>query len=203
MGIKQEQLQLTGGGKKENRRELDYYPTPKEVTIALMDFLYKHCSDFISNRSLIWEPACGNGAMSEVIKSYGNPVYSSDINTSYGDVFDFMSEEYERKFPEAIITNPPFNLSVEFIKKSAERAPIVCMLLKSQYWHARSRLDLFNVQPPSYVLPLTWRPDFLEHTRKAGDKIGPTMEVAWSVWLSGANAGTFYIPLRKPGELIF
>jgi hypothetical protein len=33
------QLQLTGSGAKENRRSLDFYPTPPEVTIALMDFL--------------------------------------------------------------------------------------------------------------------------------------------------------------------
>lgn len=30
--MKQETLQLTGGGKKEKRRELDFYPTPPECT---------------------------------------------------------------------------------------------------------------------------------------------------------------------------
>ncbi len=56
-----EQLQLTGGGKKEKRRELDFYPTPPDVTIALMEFLA------LSRKSIVWEPACGDGAMSKVM----------------------------------------------------------------------------------------------------------------------------------------
>lgn len=37
--IKQELLQLTGGVGKERRRDLDFYSTPRECTVALMDFL--------------------------------------------------------------------------------------------------------------------------------------------------------------------
>ena len=37
--MRQIDLQLTAGNNKGNRRELDFYPTPPEVTIALMDFL--------------------------------------------------------------------------------------------------------------------------------------------------------------------
>lgn len=52
--------------------------------------------------------------------------------------------------------------------------------------------------PPRFVLPLTWRPDFLEHEKQEGDKKGaPTMEVAWSVWFKGSNE-TIYLPLQKP-----
>lgn len=32
-------LQLTAGNNKDNRRDLDFYPTPPEATIALMNFL--------------------------------------------------------------------------------------------------------------------------------------------------------------------
>ncbi len=74
--MKQETLQLTGGGKKENRRELDFYPTPSNVTVALMDFLHKKN---IIHGGVIWEPACGNGVMADVIRSYNYRVISSDI----------------------------------------------------------------------------------------------------------------------------
>ena len=128
--------------------------------------------------------------MSEVLESYGHDVISTDILTGV----DFLEESKEC---DAIITNPPFNLSAEFIKKAVSEANIVAFLLKSQYWHAKKRYALFVDNPPSYVLPLTWRPDFLYQERKGKKKGSPTMEVAWSVWIKG-DTQTKYQPLLKP-----
>lgn len=195
--MKQETLQLTGGAGKDKRRELDFYPTPKNVTRALMNFMFKE--DRFDFNTTIWEPACGDGSMSEVLKEYCQSVYSSDLrDTGYGDGnIDFLEYSGKVEF-DAIITNPPFNLSAQFIDKANKETRAVCMLLKSQYWHAKNRADLFFQNPPAYVLPLTWRPDFLEHERKVGEKKGaPTMEVAWSVWIRGLNE-TKYLPLLKP-----
>jgi len=183
--MKQEILQLTGGNSNGDRRELDFYPTPKDVTVALMDFLdLDPCT--------IWECASGNGAMANVIKTYGHNVIETDIITGH----DFLTTNDIKS--DAIITNPPFNLSHLFIEKAVKDARVVCMLLKSQYWHASKRYDLFNKNIPAFVLPLTWRPDFLEHERKPGAKKGaPTMEVVWTVWKRG-SVKTEYIPLKKP-----
>lgn len=193
--MKQEILQLTGGNFTDSRRELDYYPTPSDVTKALMTFL----NNIGLKKLSILEPACVNGAMSEIIKLYGHDVDSSDIReTGYGiPGIDFLSIVGQNKY-DAIITNPPFSFAEQFIRKAVSESRISAMLLKSQYWHAKSRYNLFIQHPPAYVLPLTWRPDFLEHTRKPGDKKGaPTMEVAWSVWIDG-DANTKYKPLIKP-----
>lgn len=181
-----DKLKLNGAPGKDKRRELDFYPTPKEVTIALMDFLKL-------DPCLIWEPACGDGAMVKILESYGHNVIGTDISTGH----DFM---YTNRECDAIITNPPFNISQEFIEKSLCEADIVCMLLKSQYWHAKKRISLFEQSPPAWVLPLTWRPDFLEHERSAGEKGSPTMEVAWTVWIKGDTV-TKYKPLHKPNKL--
>lgn len=176
--------QLTGGGDASNRRALDFYPTPPEVTTALMDFLKLPTMT-------IWEPACGIGSMSNVIKSYGHDVIETDI--SLGD--DFFETDI---LAEAIIINPPFNLSERFIRKSIQDAPIVAMLLKSQYWHAKCRISLFNEFPPAYILPLTWRPDFLFDTRsESNKKPSPTMECLWTVWIKD-NQDCKYQPLAKP-----
>lgn len=183
--MKQETLQLTGGAGKSKRRELDYYPTPKEVTIALMDFLNMPIG------SVIWEPACGEYAMSKVIESYGHKVISTDI--MYGD--DYLKTTNSC---QAIITNPPFEQAEQFIRKSVKEAQLVAMLLKSQYWHAAKRFHLFKECPPAYVLPLTWRPDFLEHERENGKKGAPTMEVMWTVWETTCQHETIYKPLSKP-----
>lgn len=197
MKTEQISLQLTAGNNKNSRRELDYYPTPASGTIALMNFLQ------LPLQRVIYEPACGDGKMSEVIESYGYNVISSDINES---CYGMGGVDYLQSSPvkcDAIITNPPFCLSEQFIRKAISESRIVCMLLKSQYWHAAKRYQFFNEFPPTYVLPLTWRLDFLEHERNAGDKKGnPTMEVAWSVWMKGSNSSTQYIPLFKPDSII-
>ena len=168
-------LNLANSSTNNKRRELDYYPTPPDVTHALMCFLKLDLCQ-------IWEPACGNGAMSEVLKQYGHDVYSTDLRqTGYGvGGVDFLTADYDC---DAIITNPPFNVSEDFILHALTQAGTVAMVLKSQYWHAKKRAALFGEFPPAYVLPLTWRPDFM-----GGERGGaPTMEVHWTVWLDGAT----------------
>ena len=179
-------LQLTSGGKKENRREHDFYPTPPEVTIALMEFLkLEPCN--------IWECAAGNGAMADILRKYGHNVRETDINTGT----DYLTT---RGTADAIITNPPFNLSSEFIKKALTEADLGARVFKSQYWHAKARMKLFNKYPPSFILPLTWRPDFLyQERRKLGKTASPTMEVLWTVWIKG-NTDCRYMPLPKPNN---
>ena len=97
---------------------------------------------------------------------------------------------------EAVVTNPPFNLSTEFIQRCVDlRIPVFAMLLKSQYWHSQKRAALFEKYPPAYVMALTWRPDFC-----FGDRGGaPTMECIWTVWIDG-ETDTRYRILRKPAE---
>lgn len=178
-------LELHCGGKKEKRRENDFYPTPIECTIALVEFLK------IENMN-IWEPCCGNGAISKIL-SIKNNVYSSDLNDyNFGESgIDYLKCKKEKKF-DAIITNPPFYIASEIIKKAISESDIVCMLLKSQYWHSQSRYKLFMKNIPSYILPLTWRPNFAPDRGSA-----PIMEVHWTVWIKG-NSNSKYIPLLKP-----
>lgn len=176
-------IQLHSGSPQgRSRRKLDYYPTPPEVTEALMDFLKLE-------PITIWECACGDLSMSKVLEEYGHTVISTDIEKGT----DYLRST---QVCDAIITNPPFNQSADFIEKALSESRIVAMLLKSQYWHAKKRYDLFMNNPPSYVLPLTWRPDFLWQERKNGEKSAPTMEMCWTVWIEGDNI-TKYIPLKR------
>lgn len=181
---------LANGGDQSKRRELDFYPTPPEVTHALLQFLN------LSRDSCVWEPACGDGAMSDVLAKYFDNVRSSDIRqTSYAkDGVDFLNAQYKC---DAIITNPPFNASEQFIRHALKNANIVAMVLKSQYWHAAKRASLFSEYPPAWVLPLTWRPDFLFDQRVNGVKGSPTMECLWTVWVKGETE-TKYRLLNKP-----
>jgi hypothetical protein len=174
---------IIGGNPAKGRKENDFYPTPPEVTIALINFL--QINNILAPNSSIWEPACGNNAMVNVLEQYGYNVHATDIIT--GD--DYLTTQPNQTF-DAIITNPPFNLADAFITKAVEETDVVAMVLKGSYWHAKKRYDIFSTFPPAWVLPLTWRPDF-------GGGGCPTMEVIWSVWIQGRTE-TRYMPLVKP-----
>ena len=179
---------LACGNSEHGRKESDFYPTPPDVTFALLDFLkLSHWS------TVIWEPACGEGHMVNQIKKMGYDVFGTDIKTGT----DFLKEEPPRYFTW-IITNPPFSLSEQFIRRCGELKRPFALLLKSQYWHAKRRLKLFREYTPSFVLPLTWRPDFCFGERGGA----PTMEVMWCVWEPDVLDGPAYIPLERPNKLM-
>lgn len=182
-------LIIGGKSRKHGRHELDFYPTEVECTIALLDFLS------IPLETSIWEPACGDGAISKVLNYRGYKVISSDLreDSGYGiGGVDFLSKRVKKE-ADHLITNPPFDVSYRFIHKCHEmRLPLYAMLLKSQYWHVKKHYGLFQQTRPSYVLPLLWRPRFAPNRGKS-----PVMEFTWTVWIEGQH-NTRYIPLKKP-----
>lgn len=189
--MKQQKLALTGRGIEDKRRPQDFYPTPPDVVIALLNFL-----QIQPKSKTVWEPCCGDGSISKVLIDYGfGSVTSSDINSTYGDQIDFFDCNPSVQF-DFIITNPPFNLAEKFIEKALPHAHVVAMLLKSQFWHAKKRRELFLETKPTHVLPLTWRPDFLNGERGGS----PTMECLWTVWVKGNEYPCIYKPLDRPAK---
>lgn len=176
--------QIAGGNSAYGRKDSDFYPTPPDVTKALLDFL-KLPKDF-----RIWEPACGENHMVNTIHDCGYEVIGTDILTGT----DFLTCDMPENI-DFIITNPPFSKSEEFIRKCRDHDACFALLLKSQYWHAKKRLELFYEHPPLYVLPLTWRPDFLFKQRGGGS---PLMDVMWCVWDKCTHDVTYYRPLGRP-----
>lgn len=175
---------MAGGNPADERQERDFYPTPTEVTKALIA-----AETFYGP---IVEPACGDGAMGKVFEAMGLPVQASDIHPlGYGTRRDFF--DIESIDPDAsIVTNPPFDLAADFIAHGLSLKPRkLCLVLKATYWHAASRGGLFQKSRPAAVYPLLWRPDFLGKGR-------PTMDVCWTVWRRGHVGPTVYQPLQRP-----
>lgn len=172
---------IIGGNPLKPRRESDFYPTPPEVTVALLDFLR------LPKWTRIWEPACGQNHMVNVMKDLGYEVVATDIQIGT----DFLTADC--RDCDWIITNPPFGISDKFIERCIKHGKPFALLLKSQYWHAKKRLDLYRKHPPTFILPLTWRPDFL-FTEPGDHK--PLMDVCWVVWQGRPCA--IYHPLERP-----
>lgn len=129
------------------RADDDFYSTNP---IAI-DYLLKH-EDFDKN---IWECACGNGKLSERLKEKGFNVRSTDlVYRNYGEKesVDFLAQN--QVFDGDIITNPPYNLALEFVEKALELSNRkVAMFLKIQFLETKKRyLNLFKDNPPKKVL---------------------------------------------------
>lgn len=183
---------ITESYRIHKRKPADYYPTPPDVTHALM----RHLN--LPRSTVIWEPACGDGSMSKVLEQYVDSVTSTDLrrDSGYGrEETDFLNPDVSFEC-DWIITNPPFSHAAEFIEKSLQITPNVAMLLKATFWHARKRLSLFQQTLPSAILPLTWRPSFLEKERGSS----PLMDVMWVVW-SQDVASIGYCPLPRPARM--
>lgn len=178
--------QMIGGNPAKARSSTDFYPTPRDVTLALLDFLD------IPKPATIWEPACGEFDMVNVFNAAGYNFYASDLSTGC----DFLTVPLIEC--DWIITNPPFSASDKFIERCAEHGKPFALLLKSQYWHAKKRSKLFQEIQPRYVLPLTWRPDFL--FKQPGKRSAPLMDVMWCVWEPPYCGSTIYLPLQKGGD---
>lgn len=173
---------IVGANPVKGRSEMDFYPTPPEVTKSLLNILK------LPKSAVIWEPACGEHDMVNVFREAGHEVIATDIQTGT----DFLTAPLQEC--DWIITNPPFSLSDQFIRRCAEHGKPFALLLKSQYWHAKKRFELFNDIQPSLVAPLTWRPHFMWKQEKKGS---PLMDVIWCVWEPPYHQMTEYHPITK------
>jgi hypothetical protein len=150
------------------RRERDAYRTPAWVTLALVPHLRE--------LGLVWEPACGDGAMVDALTKVGLEVTFSDIDHGY----DFL-EMGKMIGCDAIITNPPYALAEDFIEHALEMMEphgLVAMLLRTDYDHAKTRAHLFRDCPVfAKKVVLTRRIVWFED-----GKSSPSFNHAWFIW---------------------
>jgi len=176
-----------GTGNERPRQHADWYPTPPECTQVLLDR--------VEFDKLVWEPCCGDGSLAKVMEARGIQVIGTDLHDrgygfGHGAAFDILKAD--KLLADDIVTNPPFNIAAPIIKHLLSLKPRkMALLLKSSFWHAKTRSALFEAHPPSRIIALTWRPDFLSIGR-------PTMEVSWCLWERGHNDRTFYELASRP-----
>lgn len=168
----------------ENRADDDYYATPKEAVEELLkrEQFFRY----------VWEPACGGGHISEVLKAYGYDVLSSDIvDRGYPNTYtaDFLTVNPKPKeyIPRDIITNPPYSKAKEFIEKALEismDSTKIAMFLKLTFLESKSRRDLFNKNPPKYVYVFSNRV-WCAKNGNFDEAKSSAVAYAWFVWVKG------------------
>lgn len=210
-----EPAQMPGGGLAiaHNRLEpsdsLDFFPTPPWGTRALVERVLRHLQrEKHCKFQSVWEPACGEGHMAEVLREYFREVRATDIEDyRYGEaVIDFLHKD-SHWLPDWIITNPPFNDGTDFVLKALELAGTgVAMFVRLQWLETLGRYErIFRETPPTLIsffverVPLhkgRWEPE--------GDTF---TGYVWLTWLKGAEPqAPFWIPpgcresLTKPDD---
>jgi hypothetical protein len=129
--------------KRRANPALDFYRTPAFATTELLK------RELFIGR--IWEPACGDGAISKVLEMKGHSVRSTDIvYRGYGSGgLDFLRTRTRCK---NIITNPPFCLAEEFVRAAVTRATCkAAFLLRLAFLEGKRRQALFARMPPARV----------------------------------------------------
>jgi len=190
-----------------DRHTADYYVTPKQV---VRDFLSAFLADENIDRPdrLKWlDPCCGGDENNDatylrVITDEFQPksICGIDIREdSHADVrMDFLQCEKSNMLDhDIVISNPPFYLAEQFIKKSFEftiNGGYVIMLLRLNFFGSQQRKGLFDTYMPYACYIHRKRINFIpksmkEQMMKEGKKVptGDSIEYAHFVWKVGTN----------------
>lgn len=173
---------ISGRKVSASENNADFYQTPEFAITGLLEKENFKGSVF---QPLIWEPCCGNGAISNVLKSQGYNVLSTDLRKT-----DYTSGGIDvLKRPgfivEHVITNPPYHIAQQIIESCLEIATgKVCMLLKLSFLESVGRQDFYKKHPPvrlyAFHRRVTMYPEGTEPPKNNG-----TIAFAWFVWEKG------------------
>ena len=170
---------MLGSRPTGSRRSDDFHQTPRIAVEALLGV-----EQFTGP---IWEPACGLGAISEVLIAHGHDTVSSDlVPRGYGQApIDFLLE-WQPRAPN-IISNPPFKLALEFAENALRlTSGKVAMLLRLAWLEGQERRAFFVAHPPARVWVFSKRLPMMHRENWTGRKASsPVPITAWFVWEYG------------------
>lgn len=167
-------LSIVGSSRNNGERDADdFYPTP---AYAVEELLKREV--FIGN---VWECACGEGDISQVLKKAGYEVISTDlIDRGYGEQIDFLKSNL---IADNIITNPPYKIALDFVLKAKKQSTKkIAMFLKTVWLESESRYDMF--QDKEFPLKKIYQFSKRVTLYKSGIKMKNSgmIAYAWYVW---------------------
>lgn len=158
----------------------DDFPTPPWATRALLEHVLNGRK--LSKLSCL-EPACGAGHMSKVLQDYFKNVSSSDAYYyGYGNIKDYLEYPFEAKSHDWVITNPPFRLAEEFVKRSLNISRKgVAILARTVFLESVGRFErIFKDNPPSIFAQFVERVPMVKG--RLDKKASTATGYAWLIW---------------------
>lgn len=170
----------------EYRSDDDHFPTPRGAIVPIVRAL-------MLSGSRVWEPACGDGAMAEVLVEYGCKVVATNLtDRGYGETGrDFLAET--KLLAPVIITNPPFNIIDDFVEHALHLKPETLLILaRTKFVEGAARhRRILGPTPPSAVYQFIQRVKFYAGDVSEDRQPGWNTEAfAWFVWRRGWRGDT-------------
>lgn len=191
---------------------LDDFPTPPWATRALFECVFPTLPVDL-HASMVWEPAANRGLMAEVIAEYSGAVFASDVQ-DYGyakaSLGSFVGEGPDVIDPpadcDAVVTNPPFRLAIEFCERALREAPLVALLLRTSWIEGGERYErIFRDHAPAIIAFFCERVPMVQG--RWDPEASTATSYAWFVWAEDVNQRPpLWIPpgqrrrLSRPGD---
>jgi hypothetical protein len=153
------------------RHDADFYVTPESA--------FKPLLSFIPLVGQVWEPACGDGRLIKWMLENGLGADGNDLSNGY----DFLKDVTPR---EAIVTNPPFSLALEFCDHALDCSLDVFMLLRLNFLASKKRQEWWRRNPPAALFVLSERPSFTDNGKT------DATDYAWFYW-GKIHKGIFFL----------
>jgi hypothetical protein len=157
----------------------DFYRTPACAVHALLGVE--------SFSGPIWEPACGDGAIVNVLRSTGHEVIATDLRDrgcpdATGGV-DFLKADRAPAGVDTILANPPYKLANEFVRHALTLAPRVVMLLRLLFIESAGRCDIIDGGQLRRFYPFVDRLPMVHREGWDGPRAdSPSIQFAWFCW---------------------
>ena len=183
-------LSSTNRHNAEKRHIADYYVTPVKDIITFLGALDEEVSLDIWDKTIL-DPCAGGDPSHDMsypkaLREYyaipddWNGIKTIDIREdSLAETkCNYIETKLDYK-PFLVISNPPFNQAMEFIKKAlddVEDGGYVAMLLRLNFLETKARKDFFDNYMPTWI--------FVHHKRMSFTDAGGTDSVAYChmVW---------------------
>lgn len=169
---------------RKNNNDLDFYETPAWATTKAVEQMI--VDGVLDKYEDIYDPCCGAGAITDVLKTYFENVRASDIQEELYidgkkgiDVYDIPDNACE-----VVFTNPPYGLMTkdnmlnEFLRISSKK---VVLLLNVFFLSSRARKEMLETSSLRHVYihsdRLTMHPYNSPKPKNGGTKM-----YVWCVW---------------------
>jgi hypothetical protein len=162
-----------------SERKNDLYETPAVAVEALLRVE--------AIPQVVWEPACGPGAIVRVLRTAGHIVYATDL-VDYESPdqdragWDFLMERQVPAGVQAIVTNPPFKNVEPFVVRALDLCPKVIMLLRLAFLESEKRRPILDSGHLARVHVFRKRLPMMHRAEWEGRKANSGMAFAWFVW---------------------
>lgn len=184
-------MSSTNRSNERDKHISDYYVTPIDKINEFLGVFQKYENIFLKD-VMVLDPCAGGDIINEMSYPTALNIFNKNLKIDTLDIRedsrakvkgDFLKLDAKDKY-DVIITNPPFNISLDIINKALDDVKdggFVIMLLRLNYFGGKVRKNLWENNMPKYCFVHNRRISFLDNGKT------DSIEYCHMVWQKGYN----------------